>query len=57
MIWKRNMPAFALVAAWALIAIAVANNQHNNIVHIFAFIAAIIILANVIVQSIQNRKR
>src|SRR5690606_880072 len=32
MIWNRNMSAFALVAVWALIAIAVANQRGNDLV-------------------------
>ncbi len=56
MIWRRRMPVFALVAVWALIAIAVANKAVNSTVYTGALIAAVIVLLNVIVYYIQSRK-
>lgn len=57
MIWKRNMPAFGMVAVWALIAIAVANKAVNNIVYWSAIIFAIFIFTNVILQFFGLKKR
>ena len=48
MIWKQKMPTFALVAVWALIAIAVANKELNATVYFAAWIAAIVLFANVL---------
>ncbi|MDR3008929.1 MAG: hypothetical protein LBV59_13395 [Sphingobacterium sp.] len=56
MIWRRRMPMFALVAVWALIAIAVANKVANGTVYTGALIAAVIVLLNVIVFYIQYPK-
>ncbi len=47
MIWRQNMSAFALVAVWALIAIAVANRSSNHTVYISAFVTALFILVNI----------
>ncbi|MBW8361298.1 MAG: tryptophan-rich sensory protein [Kaistella sp.] len=40
MTWKKNAPVFALVAVWALIAIAQANTDGNETVYLFALTAA-----------------
>lgn len=48
MIWKQKMPAFALVAVWALIAIAVANKNLNTTVYFAAWFTAIVLFANVL---------
>lgn len=48
MIWKRNMSAFALVAVWALIAIAVANRYSNQTVYISAIVTALFVFVNII---------
>ncbi|WP_307457747.1 tryptophan-rich sensory protein [Chryseobacterium sp. SORGH_AS_0447] len=48
MIWKQNMSAFALVAVWALIAIAVANRYSNQTVYISAIVTALFVFANII---------
>ncbi|HCY82209.1 MAG TPA: hypothetical protein DHV22_11705, partial [Xanthomarina gelatinilytica] len=42
--WKRNMREFALVGAWALIAIAVANKDTHTSIFYMAIITAIIII-------------
>ena len=56
MIWNRNMREFALVAVWALIAIAVANQHENEIVFWSAIISAIIVFINISIHGYQNRK-
>lgn len=43
MTWKKNAPLFALVAVWALVAIAIANKEANQQVYLAALIAAGII--------------
>ena len=44
MTWKKNAPIFALVAVWALIAIAIANKEVSEEIYFTALIAAGIIL-------------
>jgi hypothetical protein len=44
--WKRNMREFALVGAWALIAIAVANTNDNPVVYYTAMVAAAVLLVS-----------
>ena len=56
LIWSRNMRVFALVAVWALIAIAVANYNENNTVFLCAIITALLVLINIGVHGFQNRK-
>ncbi len=56
MVWKREMFAFALVAVWALIAIAVANQHSNQTVYISAIITAVILVVNVIFQTLKKRR-
>ncbi len=48
MVWKQNMSAFALVAVWALIAIAVANQNSNQTVYISAIGTALFIFINIV---------
>lgn len=55
MVWKLNMTAFALVAVWALIAIAAANQHSNQIVYISAIITAIFIFVNAFFQMLKKR--
>ena len=43
MTWKKNAPLFALVAVWALVAIAIANKEASHEVYLAALIAAGII--------------
>lgn len=57
MIWKRNMPAFGMVAVWALIAIAVANKTVNDTVYLSAIIFAIFIFTNVALRFFGLKKR
>lgn len=55
MIWKRNMPAFALVAVWALTAIAVANQYSNDAVYISAIAATAFIFVNITVHIFKHK--
>ena len=55
MVWKQDMTAFALVAVWALIAIAVANQHSNHTVYISAIITAIFIFVNACFQMFKKR--
>lgn len=53
--WKRNMPAFAFVGAWALIAIGVANQEHNLVV--IANAAAGILMVSSLLNIFKNTKK
>ncbi len=54
--WKRNMREFALVGAWALIAIGVANqNAEGNLAYIAYVFAGLLILSSGI-HGIKNMK-
>lgn len=55
MTWKKNMSAFALVAVWALIAIAVANRYSNQTVYISAIVTALFILVNIAFKLSQKK--
>ena len=57
MIWQCRMPAFGLVAAWALIAIAVANKGMNSVLYTAAMVVAIIVLLNLFSYCIRYRKQ
>ncbi|WP_295213577.1 tryptophan-rich sensory protein [uncultured Chryseobacterium sp.] len=48
MVWKQNMSTFALVAVWALIAIAVANQYSNQAVYISAIMTALFVFVNIV---------
>lgn len=54
MTWKKNAPVFALVAVWALIAIAMSNKDSNQQIHIIAFSAAAIIFVSSCLKIVQN---
>ncbi|APQ16035.1 hypothetical protein [Maribacter hydrothermalis] len=55
--WTRNMREFALVGAWALIAIAHANNESNNVILVYvAGIAAGVLIVSSLVHGFINRK-
>ena len=51
MIWKQHMPVFALVAVWAFIAIAVANQQVNYAVAATALSLAVFIFLNIAIYA------
>ncbi|WP_370101320.1 tryptophan-rich sensory protein [Xanthomarina gelatinilytica] len=53
--WKRNMREFALVGAWALIAIAVANKDTHTSIFYMAIITAIIIIISSSVHGYKNK--
>ncbi len=53
--WKRNMREFALVGAWALIAIAVANWDSNEVLKLSAVVAAAILVVSSSVHAFKNR--
>jgi hypothetical protein len=49
MTWKKNAPIFALVAVWALIAIAVANREASSAIYSTALaFAGLLFLSSVI---------
>ena len=54
--WKRNMREFALVGAWALIAISVANWNSQQSIKIIAIIVASILLINSGIHAYKNRE-
>ncbi|SFN99516.1 hypothetical protein SAMN04487989_10879 [Bizionia echini] len=53
--WKRNMREFALVGAWALIAIAVANKSEQETIYITAVAAATLLLVSSGIHGFKNR--
>ena len=53
--WTRNMREFALVGAWALIAIAFANSETSTVIQYAAFMAAGILLVSSGVHGFKNR--
>lgn len=53
--WNRNMREFALVGAWALIAIAVANLNIQATIKITAIVVAAILLISSGIHSYKNR--
>lgn len=53
--WQRNMREFALVGAWALIAIAVANKSDQETIYITAIIAAGILIVSSGIHGFKNR--
>lgn len=56
MIWKKNMNAFAVVAVWALSAIAVANNNINYVVFLYSILTSIVVLVNILYTSLVKKK-
>jgi hypothetical protein len=54
--WKRNMSEFALVGAWALIAIGMANQNEETMVANAAYIAAGILIGSSVVHGVKNFK-
>ncbi len=54
--WTRNMREFALVGAWALIAIAVANENVSQSVTTTALIVAAVLLLSSSIHAFKNRK-
>lgn len=56
MVWNRNMREFALVGVWALIAIAVANQEVNAVVFWTAIVMTVLVFINISIHGFQNRK-
>jgi len=54
--WKRNMREFALVGAWALVAIAVANWDSQESIKIIALVAAGILVLSTGIHSFKNKE-
>ena len=52
--WKRNMREFALVGAWALIAIGVAN---SGTIQVIAYLAAVNLIISSATHGFKNRKK
>ncbi|SDB49354.1 hypothetical protein SAMN03097699_1686 [Flavobacteriaceae bacterium MAR_2010_188] len=53
--WKRNMREFALVGAWALIAIAIENKDIHSIIFYVAIGAALVLIISSTYHSYLNR--
>lgn len=53
--WKRNMREFALVGAWALVAIGVANYSSEILIAYTAFAAAGLLVINSGIHSARNK--
>ncbi|WP_313791461.1 tryptophan-rich sensory protein [Lacinutrix neustonica] len=53
--WKRNMREFALVGAWALIAIGVANKSVEDLIVYTAFGSAVVLLISTSIHGYINR--
>ena len=54
--WSRNMREFALVGAWALVAIAVANQDSHESISIAAIIIAAILVISSGIHGYKNRQ-
>jgi len=54
--WRRNMREFALVGAWALIGIGVANKDSNDLVMYTAFSIAVLLITSSLIHGFKNRE-
>nr|WP_321224731.1 tryptophan-rich sensory protein [uncultured Psychroserpens sp.] len=54
--WQRNMREFALVGAWALIAIGVANFSSETLIAYTAFAAAVILVISSALHGAKNKE-
>ncbi|WP_435412870.1 tryptophan-rich sensory protein [Psychroserpens mesophilus] len=54
--WNRNMREFAMVGAWALIAIGIANKNGEVMIKSIAFMAAGILIVSSLIHGFINRK-
>ena len=54
--WKRNMREFALVGAWALVAIGIANETSENTLQYVAYSAAAMLIISSSAHAFKNRK-
>ena len=55
MIWKRNMREFAIVGAWALVAIFVRHQNDFKIIAYSALAGSILLVINAGIHGFQNR--
>lgn len=55
-LYTRKMYGFALVGAWALIAIGIANSNKENTIDTVSFVAAAILISTTITYYINNKK-
>lgn len=55
MTWKKNAPIFALVAVWALIAIAQSNKTESSMIYTVAISAAVIVFISSAAKIYQSR--
>jgi hypothetical protein len=55
MTWRRNMREYAIVGAWALIAIAIADHDRSPAASITAYAVAAVLLISSSVHSYRNR--
>lgn len=56
MVWKRNMREFAMVGAWALIGIGVANRNNYDSIAYTAFGGAVLLIVICAIHGFKNRK-
>ena len=56
MTWQKNAPVFALVASWALVAIAIANKEASHQIYLVALIAASLIFISSCIKIINNTR-
>ncbi|WP_299224955.1 tryptophan-rich sensory protein [uncultured Psychroserpens sp.] len=54
--WKRNMREFALVGAWALVAIGIANHETETVVAASAFATAGVLVLSSCIHGLKNLK-
>lgn len=54
-LWTRDIKAFVLVGAWALVAIGIANETRVNTIHFSAYVAAFILVLNATLHFFKNR--
>ena len=52
--WRRNMPEFALVGAWGLVAIGVANTGNYEAIKQMAYLCAGVLLLSSSIHSLKN---
>ena len=57
MTWIKNAPVFALVAVWALVAIAVSNQSENLTVYAVALGAAGVVLVSCVLHFIRRKAK
>ena len=53
--WRRNMPEFALVGAWGLVAIGMANTGSYEAVKQMAYLCAGVLLLSSSIHGLKNR--